>query len=497
MSKVDTHIGAYDSTHGAVAGAGRANQKRALTIRFLCIGFVGVLLISVFMSLGGYLRLQANENSTLAQRVNSQIMLTQRSLSNQKNQQSSNGNALPMAEALGALAFKQIVNAKGVKLIQKDGTELWQRGRQTELRVNTFMVYHGKGLGLTALEPYKTVDPNVLSETLWQPIVTGQYQPSVFANLLSIGGEERILLVSVDNQRSLKAQRKVAARLFWFLLISSSLLFGALYITFLRGIKTIEDQDEELNEQIVRLSKLLNENKDMQNNIRTASARAVELNEQFLRRVGADLHDGPAQMIGFSIMRLNQALEKDQKEKVHSDSRSKGTGNDAGLVRNESHAIKQALEEALDEIRGISSGLVLPQLEDMTLEQCMKKVVLLHKANSSIQVKEYYQKIKRDIALPIKICAYRFVQEGLNNAHKHGGAEKCRLSLNVHNDVLHISLKDNGIGFRKSKWNQAGSDNLGLIGLRDRVESLGGKLSINSELGVGTALKLSIDLKGG
>ena len=60
---------------------------------------------------------------------------------------------------------------------------------------------------------------------------------------------------------------------------------------------------------------------------------------------------------------------------------------------------------------------------------------------------------------------------------------------------LTVSLKDNGIGFRKSKLSTAADGgHLGIVGLRDRIESLGGKLSINSELGVGTALKFTISV---
>jgi signal transduction histidine kinase len=159
----------------------------------------------------------------------------------------------------------------------------------------------------------------------------------------------------------------------------------------------------------------------------------------------------------------------------------------------EFHAVRQALDDSLDEMRGISSGLVLPELENLSLEECLRKVVTLHGANSKAQIDQYYQGMPSNIPLPLKICAYRFIQEGLNNAHRHGEAKKCRLSAYVKDDELVISLKDNGIGFRKSKLKKGGP-HLGLIGLKDRVQSLGGTFSINSELGVGTALKLVVSL---
>lgn len=441
-------------------------RKRALTTRFLVLGMIGILLISVLMSLGGYFRLQVNEVNALSERVYEQLRSTAKAVSSRTQL------AGPEAyEVMGNVSLGRVIQIKSVKLFDAGGKLVWRGGDHEGLPAS--VLQHK----LSVSSPFKLLAPDIWSKQSMFSIVTGDYEPVIIASLVPLQDKKVFILSAVDNTSGFSRQRMVTMRLMLFLLLSTSLLFGLLYITFLRGIKTIDEQEQKLNQQIASLSNLLTINKSMQNSIRTASARAVELNEQFLRRVGADLHDGPAQMIGFSIMRLNQALDKDE----------------SGLIGPEFHAIKQALEESLEEIRGISSGLVLPELETMTLEQCMRKVVLLHSSVHPTEVNEFYQEIERKIPLPIKICAYRFVQEGLNNAHRHGQAEKCRLSVSVNNDVLKISLKDNGTGFRKSQLSNDGK-HLGLIGLKDRIESLGGRLAINSELGVGTSLKLSVSL---
>ena len=115
----------------------------------------------------------------------------------------------------------------------------------------------------------------------------------------------------------------------------------------------------------------------------------------------------------------------------------------------------------------------------MTLEQCMRKVITIHSVQSNAEVTQDYIDMPDEVPLPIKICAYRFVQEGLNNAEQHGKAEKCKLNVRVTKGVLQVSLKDNGIGFRKSLLN-SDSVHLGLIGLKDRIESIGGTFNINS-----------------
>lgn len=312
----------------------------------------------------------------------------------------------------------------------------------------------------------------------WRALIKNYENTQLMTTFRLNDGTLGVALFKIDFYQELATARRAAIGLMIFLAFSTMLLFLLLYYNFRRGIKTIEDQEEKLNHQIARLSNLLTVNKNMQKSMKTASARAVELNEQFLRRVGADLHDGPAQMIGFAVLRLNQVSKQEA----------------AKELGHEFHTVRDALDESLEEIRGISSGLVLPELEQMNMEQCLRKVVTLHSAKSDAEVSQFYQDLSSDIPLPVKICAYRFVQEGLNNAHRHGQAKKCRLNGFVKDDILNLSLKDNGIGFRKSSLSAEGG-HLGLMGLKDRIESLGGKFSINSELGVGTALKLSIGLK--
>ena len=326
-----------------------------------------------------------------------------------------------------------------------------------------------------------SVEPEIVDAFPWgldRLLLGGGNQTATALIPILNGGETVAYAKSVGRiDAVINTARNTAFGLFGLLLLGHVLLVFVLYYNFRRGIETIENQEKKLNQQISRLSNLLSINKSMQKSMKTASSRAVELNEQFLRRVGSDLHDGPAQSIGYAVLRLDQMRRKPE-------SQSFG---------HEFHVIKEALDSSLTEIRGISSGLVLPELEQMTLEESLRKVVKRHQSNADTEVAQYYQDLPEHIEVPIKICSYRFVQEGLNNAHRHGKAEKCRISAHVKDDVLHLSLKDNGMGFRKSQLSTEGG-HLGLMGLKDRIESLGGRFSINSELGVGTAIKVEIDL---
>lgn len=295
----------------------------------------------------------------------------------------------------------------------------------------------------------------------------------------SSNNQNRSVLKLLKNYDSeLDSARRSAYRILWYILVGNLVLFLVLFFGFRSGLQTIEKQELALIDQVEKLSNSLATNRSLQRSMKTASSRAVELNEQFLRRVGSDLHDGPAQNLGYAILRLDQIAKRPENSDISSDFPT----------------ILKALNDSIEEIRGISSGLVMPELQELTLEEAMQRVVLRHGMISGMQVAERYSNLPKDnVSLPIKITAYRFVQEGLNNAFRHGKADKAKLTVRVSKGKLKISLKDNGSGFRQSQIKESGG-HLGLLGLKDRIESLGGDFSIDSELGSGTTIRLIMDV---
>jgi len=427
---------------------------------------VGAILVSVVMASLAYLYIQSRELHSVSKLVHQSVTMVANSISARKD-----FDRKKAYETMAGVTKSRVMSSQALKIFDAKG-KFVQRAGLSELVPNS--IEFGD---LNVLEPYKSVSPSGFSLDMLVSLVSGNYPPVVTVSMVPLQKKRVFVVISIDHSDAFSDNRVFVILLLLGLLLSTTFIFLLLRPTFLASVQTVDEQEQRLNDQISKLSRLLNINKSMQRSIRTASARAVELNEQFLRRTGADLHDGPAQMIGFSVMRLKQAIQKDE----------------SNLISPEFHAINQALEESLEEIRGISSGLVLPQLETMSLEECMKKVVLLHTASHPTEVEEIYHELDHEVPLPIKICAYRLIQEGLNNAFRHGEAEKCRLKVNIQRNMLQIVLKDKGVGFRKSKLSNDGK-HLGLVGLKDRIESLGGKFTINSELGTGTTLQLIIAL---
>jgi signal transduction histidine kinase len=238
-------------------------------------------------------------------------------------------------------------------------------------------------------------------------------------------------------------------------LLQIILLYGIVW----RGNKTIESQRTVLVD---------------------AHRASVEMSERFLHRVGADLHDGPAQLIGLALLRLDTLRPLLAGE--HSQSE-------------EFEKIRIVLQDCLREIRHLSAGLAPPHLDSLPLRKVLELAVRQHQQRTGSAVNAAIGKLPANISSLHKVCIYRFVQEGLNNAYRHAGGIGQTVHVVSDGGELTVEVADKGPGFSAAK--SGGGDGLGLAGLRDRVESLGGKFSLEAQLGHGTRLRASFQLVDG
>ena len=200
--------------------------------------------------------------------------------------------------------------------------------------------------------------------------------------------------------------------------------------------------------------------------IRQATNRAVELNEQNLRRIGSELHDGPAQTIGFALLIMDALDEGEQPDSANH-----------GIIEK----IRNALQDSLRDIRNLSSGLVIPELDDMSINEVLSKAIDRHEKTTGTDVSYQISPLPNHIRTSIKICIYRLVQEGLNNAFHHAkGKDQC-VNINVEGKCIVVSVADGGSGMSEQDLLKINStEHLGLRGLRERVESLGGMFMISN-----------------
>ena len=270
------------------------------------------------------------------------------------------------------------------------------------------------------------------------------------------------------------------ARVFSWLSVAGATigLFVALSLVVLRGSRTIDRQRIDLAMRVRDLSVLLAQNQELHQRVQGASRRATALNESYLRRVGADIHDGPAQLIALAALRL--------------DSRAMtGAGKAEDRLR-EAQAVKTHLDDAMKEIRSICTGLVLPHIEAAAADEIVRQVARTHEKRTGTAVRLSLAEIAEAISTPEKICIYRFVQEALTNSFRHAGGEGQVVALRTEDCALVIEVSDEGPGFDAAAT-RPGS--LGLAGLRDRIESIGGTFEVETSPR-GTLLRLVLSMDG-
>jgi len=153
--------------------------------------------------------------------------------------------------------------------------------------------------------------------------------------------------------------------------------------------------------------------------------------------------------------------------------------------------IKARLDEAMDEIRSICSGLVLPQIETAELPDVLRRAVNAHRQRSGLDVALFMSQSARPLSPSAKICIYRFVQEALNNGFRHGGGISQSVRQTFDSGDVVIEVSDRGPGFDPDKIRPEG---LGLAGLRERIESLGGTFEIRTSKD-GTTVRMSLSVQ--
>ena len=258
-------------------------------------------------------------------------------------------------------------------------------------------------------------------------------------------------------------------------IVTTFMLFG-LFGIVRQGSRVIQWQRTSLERQITRLSDLLEENRTLQRRVDRAQQRTSELNERYLHKIGADLHDGPAQLLSLALLRFDYIRGIFAK-------RGESNGDKLG----ELDTIHRALTDCMAEIRMISSGLTLPRIENSTIEDVVASAAKAHERRTDTSVETRIQTVTHPVSNSVKVCVYRFVQEGLNNAHQHAAGAEQTVELAQAGESLSVSVGDGGPGF-DADFDKISHGSLGLLGLRSRIEALGGGFQVFSQAGEGTRI---------
>jgi signal transduction histidine kinase len=278
-------------------------------------------------------------------------------------------------------------------------------------------------------------------------------------------------LQAVANQRRQTEMdvlyRQVRARLLW---MGAGTLMAALFVAVMASRHV-----NRLQREIERQRRNEQHNRE---DLERLSARLVDVQEQERRMLARELHDEVGQALTAVKMDIGMAMRGDV------DQRTKGALEEA----------RDLSENILRSVRDMSQLLHPSALDDFGLPATLTTYLRNFSHRTGIRA-QLAETMEARLAPEIELCVYRIVQEALSNIAQHSGASACTVSLNAGGGMLRLVVEDNGRGLHDARERLASGRGLGLIGMRERAQALGGTFTIKERDGGGTFVAVTLPLE--
>src|SRR5262249_11561211 len=246
--------------------------------------------------------------------------------------------------------------------------------------------------------------------------------------------------------------------------------WGAL-VAALREAKDVPDGSDRRLEAFAELVALAVASAQARDDLAASRRRIIEAGDAERRRIERNLHDGAQQrLVALSVgLRLAQ-------------SKIRASPAEAGELL---ELMSRDLADALTELRELAQGIHPAVLTERGLGAALEVLV----ARTPLPV-ELDVKLPEPLPEPVEAAAYYVVSEALANVVKHAGAEAATVRVTRMNGSARVEVADDGAGGAEP---DRGS---GLWGLRDRVETLAGRLAIDNAAGTGTGVRAQAPVQG-
>jgi two-component system sensor histidine kinase UhpB len=205
----------------------------------------------------------------------------------------------------------------------------------------------------------------------------------------------------------------------------------------------------------------------------TAGATALAAQENERQRIARELHDEIGQTLTVALLLLKRAVDRAPAE-----------------IRGEIVDSQEAVRASLDEVRGIVRRLRPDALEDLGLHSALSSLCSEFAQATGLSVVKHVAVQPERLPADIELVCYRVVQESLTNVARHAHASKVWLDMHTTADELALRIADDGVG-------GITDEGAGINGMRERAVLVNATLSITSEKGEGTDLRLVIPLGDG
>jgi signal transduction histidine kinase len=239
--------------------------------------------------------------------------------------------------------------------------------------------------------------------------------------------------------------------------------------------------EESLRKSERHYGQLLEQSKRMQEQLRMLSRQLLLAQEEERKKISRELHDVIAQ----TLTSINVQLAS---------LKTKANFNTKGLERSIART-QRLVVHSVNIVHQFARELRPTVLDDLGLIPALHTFMKSFREQTGIAVRLSAFAAVKQVNGDIRTVLYRVAQEALNNVARHAQASQAEVSIYKLDGTVCMTIKDNGKGFRKEHLLHASkSKRLGLLGMRERLEMVGGKFAVTSTPGKGTTVLAKVPL---
>ncbi len=319
------------------------------------------------------------------------------------------------------------------------------------------------GLALVLEEPWEAVDNPLLRQTLAAPLIL---IPALLFALIALWFGIRQII------QPLQALERKAAELGWGRFDAIEQPVG--------GIGEIR----HLQAELVRMAQKV---KSAQQNLRSYVTAITTGQEDERRRLARGLHDGPVQ----ALIALDQRVQLTQLAVKKTAPDAADPRLDRGLTE-----IRHMIAALIEDVRRVIRALRPIYLEDLGLLPALEMLTRDLERTAGLRAEFTCDGAASRLTPEHEIAVYRCAQEALSNVARHAAAKMVRVSATFGTGEFTLRVQDDGKGFSAPERvsDLAAAGHYGLMGIQERAELIGGRLTIHSTPGSGTTIELRVPL---
>jgi PAS domain S-box-containing protein len=201
------------------------------------------------------------------------------------------------------------------------------------------------------------------------------------------------------------------------------------------------------------------------------AARVLNAQEEERRHIAQELHDGPLQALIYLCRRIDEV------------------GRDDGAdVSGELDALRHLAESLIAELRGISRGLRPSVLDDLGLVAATRRLLEDLERRTGIDTTLGITGAERRLPIAVELALFRVAQEAISNAELHADPRRVAVGMSFESGGVRLLVSDDGHGFETQTNGSGTRGSLGLVGMRERLHMVGGRVEVHSSPSGGTTV---------